>query len=172
MQEKQGEQGEREEREGREPEKRRAGARRAQEALALLEILLLNCQDLYLNQCAFGQILHCYGRAGREGLGEELSIHLVHGNEVGHVAEENCCLDNMGQVGSCCCQYLRGIGEHLSCLFLDATFYECSCGRVDGDLTTAEYHTICLYRLAVRADSGRCLVCTDYFHSCCFINNV
>ena len=131
--------------------------------------LLLNCQNFDFYQSSLGEILYCYGRAGRERLAEELGIHFVHGNKIGHIAEEYCCLHYVRQICSCCCQHLRGIGKHLTGLLLDAALYEITCSRINGYLTTAEYHTIHFYRLAVRADGRRRLVCTDYFHGLCLL---
>ena len=129
----------------------------------------LNRQNFYFHQRALGQVFNRYGRTCREGLGEELGIYLVHGNEVGHIAEEDSCLHNMGQVGTSRRQHLRGIGEHLACLLLYATFYKVAGGRVNGYLAAAEYHTIHFYRLAVGTNGRRRLVCTDYFHGLCLL---
>ena len=49
--------------------------------------------DLHLG--AFGQLMDGNARASWEIIGEELGVCFVHGREIGHVSEEDSCLDGI-----------------------------------------------------------------------------
>ena len=51
--------------------------------------------NLDFNEHTLGELADSNGRAGRVRFGEYFAVDLVHGSEVGHVGEEDGCLDNV-----------------------------------------------------------------------------
>ncbi len=120
---------------------------------------------LDLHQGAFRERLDGDGAAGREGGGEELGVHLVHGGEVGHVGQENRGLHHVGKAQSRRFEDGAGVGEALPGLDLHVTFREGAGGRVDGQLPGNENEADAgVDGLAVRPDGGRGFFSVDCVH--------
>ena len=111
-----------------------------------------------LNEGALGQVLDGEGAASGVGCGEELGIDLVHGTEVGDLAQEDGSLNDVAQVEALALEDGAGIEQALIGLFLDASLRESAGGGVDGQLARDENEVASADGLAVRSNGSRCLI--------------
>ena len=111
-----------------------------------------------LNEGALRQVLNSEGAAGGVGCGKELGIDLVHGTEVGDLAQEDGGLNDVAQVQTLTLEDGAGIEQALIGLFLDASLGEGASGGVDGQLARDENEVAGADSLAVRSNGSRCLI--------------
>ena len=111
-----------------------------------------------LDESALGQVLNGEGAASGVGCREELGIDLVHGTEVGDLAQEHSGLNDVAQVEALALEDGAGIEQALISLFLDASLRESAGGGVDGQLARDENEVAGADSLAVRSNGSRCLI--------------
>jgi len=112
--------------------------------------------DFY--QGSLGQVLDGECASGGVGSGEVLGIDLIHGAEVGDVAQEHGGLDHVVQVQSLALQDGTGILEALVSLLLYTPLGECPSLGDNGQLARNEHEIAGADGLAVGPDGGGCLV--------------
>ena len=126
-----------------------------------LRVGLLDGDDLDLHEGILGEPCHFDRTAGGiAALSEEGCIHLVHGAEVVHVAEEHGGLDHGIHRQARCLEDGLHIGQGLLGLLLDP-LGERARGRVNGELTGSDDQAAQIGGLAVRTDGGGGLGRTD-----------
>ena len=106
----------------------------------VFQVGLTHGNHLDFDQGPLGQVAHSECRTAGEGLLEELGIDLVHGPEVGDVAQQHGGLDHVVQAQPLALEDGLGVEQRLSCLLLDASVGECARGGVNGELSRQEIH--------------------------------
>ena len=110
------------------------------------------------DQGGLGEILHGECATGGEGGRKELGIDLVHGAEVGDVAEEDGGLHDIAQVEPLTLEDGTCVEQALAGLFLHASLGEGSGFGDDGQLARYEHEVAGADSLVIRTDGSRCLV--------------
>ena len=90
---------------------------------------------LDFNEGALGQVANGKRATGRDWLGEEFCIDLVHRAEVGDVTQQHGGLDHMLEIEALALEDGAGVEQALTGLFFNASLGEGASLGVDGQLT-------------------------------------
>ena len=93
-------------------------------------------------QYTLRQSLYSHSRTSREIAFEIIGIYSIHFCEQRHICQEDSRLHDMSCSQTGFSQYILDIFEHLSGLFLDASFYHFASSRINGNLAGKEHHSI------------------------------
>ena len=96
--------------------------------------------DFYVR--ALGEGLDGDGATCREGGGEELRVNFVHCGKISHIGQEDCGLDNVGEVQAGLVENCFGVSEALAGLLLDSAFGESARRGIYRKLSRNEYQTV------------------------------
>ncbi len=107
---------------------------------------------------SLGEILDSKRTACGEGCSKELGVHLVHGPEIGDLAQEDGSLHHIVEIETFALQDGAGVKQALLGLFFDTSLRKCAGLGDDGQLARYEDEIAGADSLAVGTDGGGSLV--------------